>query len=240
MRFVNQTLEVKNMKNKFTITFVMILALMIFMTSVGEAAALGNRMLYFGTRGRDVKALQSMLASKGYFHVEPTGYYGPITERAVIEFQKNYNLRIDGFAGYETIKRLKSHYNLNISNSNDRLDVTAEEMDLLLRTVYSEARGESFEGQVAVASVVINRVLDERFPNTIKGVIFQPWAFTAVHDGQFWLDPDPSMRKAVEAALKGWDPSGGAVFYYNPAKVTSYWIYTRQVIGRIGRHFFAV
>lgn len=228
------------MKNKFTITFVMILALMIFMTSVGEAAALGNRMLYFGTRGRDVKALQSMLASKGYFHVEPTGYYGPITERAVIEFQKNYNLRIDGFAGYETIKRLKSHYNLNISNSNDRLDVTAEEMDLLLRTVYSEARGESFEGQVAVASVVINRVLDERFPNTIKGVIFQPWAFTAVHDGQFWLDPDPSMRKAVEAALKGWDPSGGAVFYYNPAKVTSYWIYTRQVIGRIGRHFFAV
>ncbi|PRX24191.1 N-acetylmuramoyl-L-alanine amidase [Orenia metallireducens] len=227
------------MKNKFTITFVMILALMIFMTSVGEAAALGNRMLYFGTRGRDVKALQNMLASKGYFHVEPTGYYGPITERAIIEFQKNYNLRIDGFAGYETIRKLKGNYNLNISNSNYRLNVTAEEMDLLLRTVYSEARGESFEGQVAVASVVINRVLDDRFPDTIKGVVFQPWAFTAVHDGQFWLDPDPSMRKAVEAALKGWDPTGGAVFYYNPAKVTSYWIYTRPIITRIGRHFFA-
>jgi len=230
------------MKNKFTIIFVMILALMIFMTSIGEAAALGNRMLYFGTRGRDVKALQSMLAGKGYFHVKPTGYYGPITERAVIEFQKNYKLRIDGFAGYETINKLKNKVKSNsiTNNSNYRLNVTAEEMDLLLRTVYSEARGESFEGQVAVASVVINRVLDDRFPDTIKGVVFQPWAFTAVHDGQFWLDPDPSMRKAVEAALKGWDPSGGAVFYYNPAKVTSYWIYTRQVIGRIGRHFFAV
>jgi N-acetylmuramoyl-L-alanine amidase len=227
------------MKNKFTITFVMILALMISVTSVGEATVLGNRMLYFGSRGRDVKALQSMLASKGYFDVEPTGYYGPITERAVIEFQKNYNLRIDGFAGYETINKLKNNHNLNVSNLNYRLNVTAEEMELLLRTVYSEARGESFKGQVAVASVVINRVLDNRFPNTIKGVIFQPWAFTAVHDGQFWLNPDPSMLKAVEAALKGWDPTGGAVFYYNPAKVTSYWIYTRPIITRIGRHFFA-
>ncbi|WP_018247756.1 cell wall hydrolase [Orenia marismortui] len=227
------------MKKKFTINFVIIMAVMILLTSVGEAAALGSRTLFFGSRGKDVELLQDVLADKGYFNANSTGYYGPITEKAVIEFQKKYSLRIDGFAGNQTINKLKKKYMSNTNNSNYRLNVSKEEMNLLLRTVYSEARGENFAGQVAVASVLINRVLDDRFPNTIKGVIFQPWAFTAVHDGQFWLEPDPKVLKAIEAALKGWDPSRGAVFYYNPAKVTSHWIYTRPIITRIGRHYFA-
>ncbi|MFO7819223.1 MAG: cell wall hydrolase [Halanaerobacter sp.] len=118
-------------------------------------------------------------------------------------------------------------------------NLSREELDLLTRAVYSEARGENLEGQVAVAAVILNRIEDHRFPSTAKGVIFQPWAFTAVHDGQFWLTPDDSARRAVELALKGWDPSAGATFYYNPAKVTSNWIYTRSIITRIGKHYFA-
>ena len=117
--------------------------------------------------------------------------------------------------------------------------LSREELNLLARAVYSEARGETLKGQVAVASVILNRIEDDRFPDTIKGVVFQPWAFTAVHDGQFWLTPDADARRAVELALKGWDPTIGATFYYNPAKVTSNWIYSRPIITRIGRHYFA-
>lgn len=114
-----------------------------------------------------------------------------------------------------------------------------KEMELLARAVYSEARGESFEGQVAVASVILNRLESEDFPNTISGVIFQPRAFTAVQDGQFWLEPGEEAFKAVEKALEGDDPSGGAFYYYNPVKATSSWIYSRTVIKRIGGHLFA-
>ncbi|MGM0369540.1 MAG: spore cortex-lytic enzyme [Bacillota bacterium] len=116
---------------------------------------------------------------------------------------------------------------------------SSKDLDLLTRAVYSEARGEKLKGKVAVAAVILNRVESSEFPDQISGVIFQPWAFTAVHDGQFWLTPEGESRKAVELALQGWDPSHGATFYYNPAKVTSNWIYTRQVINIIGKHYFA-
>ncbi len=127
------------------------------------------------------------------------------------------------------------------SNTSNRImNVTQKEMDLLARAVYSEARGEPFEGQVAVAAVIFNRVRHAEFPNTIEGVIFEPWAFTAVHDGQFWLTPNQTAYRAVEEALKGVDPSGGAIFYYNPVTATNQWIRTRQIIARIGRHVFAI
>lgn len=115
-----------------------------------------------------------------------------------------------------------------------------EEIDLLARAVYSEARGEQFQGQVAVAAVIINRTENQNFPDDIAGVIFEPQAFTAVSDGQFWLEPDESAYRAVEEALEGADPSEGALFYYNPATATSYWIFTRPTITRIGRHVFAM
>ncbi len=109
----------------------------------------------------------------------------------------------------------------------------------MARAVYSEARGEPYEGQVAVAAVIINRVQDSRWPNNVEGVIFEPWAFTAVHDGQFWLTPDSTAYSAVSDALKGWDPSYGATFYYNPVTATSSWIFTRTPITTIGKHLFA-
>lgn len=125
------------------------------------------------------------------------------------------------------------------STSNQLRSITPQEIELLARTVYSEARGESFQGQIAVAAVVLNRVRHPEFPNSISGVIYQPWAFTAVNDGQFWLTPNETARAAAREALAGSDPSGGAIFYYNPVTATNQWIRSRPVIARIGNHVFA-
>lgn len=126
-----------------------------------------------------------------------------------------------------------------VPKSNRNANITDEEMVLLARTVYSEARGEPFEGQVAVAAVVLNRVRHPEFPNSISGVIFEPWAFTAVNDGQFWLTPNESAYRAVREALAGSDPSQGAIYYYNPVTATNRWIRARSIITKIGRHVFA-
>lgn len=115
----------------------------------------------------------------------------------------------------------------------------AQDRYLLAKIIYAEARGESFEGQVAIGAVILNRVKDPRFPKTIAGVIFQPYAFTAVMDGQFYMEPDEEAFKAADAALSGWDPTGGALYYYNPAKVSSPWIWSRAIITQIGNHIFA-
>lgn len=116
---------------------------------------------------------------------------------------------------------------------------TRDDIMLLARLVYSEARGEPYTGQVAVAAVVLNRVKSQLFPNTISGVIFQPGAFTAVSDGQFWLTPNATAIRAAEEALAGWDPTGGALYYWNPARTTNYWIWSRPVIAVYGNHLFA-
>ncbi|GAB6138665.1 cell wall hydrolase [Halanaerobaculum tunisiense] len=111
---------------------------------------------------------------------------------------------------------------------------------LMARTISAEARGESLVGQVAVGAVILNRVRDPKFPNTASGVIYQPWAFTAVARGYIWShSPSERTIRATLAALRGWDPTYGCIYYYNPAKVTSRWIYSRQVVRRIGKHVFA-
>lgn len=109
---------------------------------------------------------------------------------------------------------------------------------LMANAVYGEARGEPYEGQVAVAAVILNRLKSPTFPNTVSGVIFEPRAFTAVADGQIWLTPDDTARRAVLDAINGWDPSGNALYYFNPETATSPWIWTRPQIKRIGKHIF--
>lgn len=116
---------------------------------------------------------------------------------------------------------------------------TKDDLYWLARAVYGEARGESYLGQVAVAAVILNRVQDKDFPDTVKGVIFEPLAFTAVADKQIYLEPNNTALKAARAALEGADPSGGALYYWNPAKATSKWIWSRPIIKTIGRHVFA-
>ncbi len=115
------------------------------------------------------------------------------------------------------------------------------DIQLLARCVNGEARGESYVGQVAVAAVILNRVKHPSFPNTLAGVIYQPGAFTAVSDGQINvpIDTSSTVYQACEDAMNGWDPSGGAIYYYNPEKTTNQWIYSRPVICRIGKHVFA-
>ncbi len=115
------------------------------------------------------------------------------------------------------------------------------DIQLLARCVNGEARGESYVGQVAVAAVILNRVKHPSFPNTLAGVIYQPGAFTAVSDGQINvpISTDSTVYQACEDAMNGWDPSGGAIYYYNPEKTTNKWIYSREVICRIGKHVFA-
>lgn len=128
----------------------------------------------------------------------------------------------------------------NINNS-DASGYTSNDVQLLARCVNGEARGEPYTGQVAVAAVILNRVKHPSFPNTMSGVIYQPGAFTATVDGQInvAIDPASTVYKACQDAMNGWDPSGGAIYYYNPAKTTNKWIWSRPIVTVIGRHNFA-
>ncbi|MCG0277344.1 MAG: LysM peptidoglycan-binding domain-containing protein [Thermanaeromonas sp.] len=128
----------------------------------------------------------------------------------------------------------------SLASRGGRISYTPEEFELLARLVYAEARGEPYAGQVAVAAVVLNRVRDGRFPNTIAGVIYEPYAFESVYNGQIWLQPNATAYQAAREALAGKDPSGGALFFWNPATATSPWVWTRKIITVIGNHVFAI
>ncbi|MEF2965147.1 spore cortex-lytic enzyme [Paenibacillus sp. M1] len=120
------------------------------------------------------------------------------------------------------------------------MGLSENDLKIMANAVYGESRGEPFEGQVAVAAVILNRVKSPSFPNTVSGVIFQPGAFTAVADGQIWLEPNENARKAVQQALNGWDPSGGCLYYFNPETATSKWIWSRPQVKTIGKHIFCM
>lgn len=175
-------------------------------------------------------AIQQRLKQLGYFNYEVTGYYGSITTAAVKKFQADYGLAQTGVVNSTTADYLG--INLGGQSSND--------LYLLAKCVYAEARGEPYVGKVAVAAVILNRVASPSFPNTIYGVVYQPWAFTAVYDGQITLEPDEVCYQAARDALNGWDPTYGSLYYYNPATATSKWIYSRPVSTQIGSHVFAV
>ncbi len=177
-------------------------------------------MMGTGSRGTEVEHMQSILEKLDYFHTTPTGYYGSITKEAVRDFQADFGLSADGVAGTNTLNMLSN-------------------LEMVAHVVHGESRGESYEGKVAVAAVIMNRVQSPSFPQSTYGVIFQQNAFTALNDGQYWLTPNSSAYRAAKDAYLGWDPSGGATYYYNPSGVTDKWIFTRDVIKRIGQHVYA-
>jgi len=183
-----------------------------------------------GSRGQEVINIQTRLKAWDYYHYTVDGIYGWRTAQAVKDFQRKHGLKVDGICGNETLKKI----GLSTSSSSSSSDYTT----LLAMVINGEARGESYEGQVAVGAVVLNRVKHPSFPNTIPGVIYQPGAFTAVADGQINKPIESSCFKAARDALNGWDPSGGAIYYYNPATATSSWIWSRPVIKQIGKHRF--
>ncbi len=200
-----------------------------------------------GSRGETVKTIQKKLKRWGYYSGSIDGIYGSQTVAAVKYFQRKNGLTADGIVGAKTLAALgMSQSALNGSSSGSSSSsggsgsYSNSDINLLARLVYGEARGESYTGQIAVAAVVLNRVKNSAFPNTISGVIYQPYAFTAVNDGQINLTPDQKAINAVKEAMNGYDPTYGALYYYNPATATSAWIFSRKTTVQIGRHVFAV
>lgn len=178
------------------------------------------------------KAVQSKLQDLGYYKGGIDGIIGTQTRSALRKFQADYGLQVDGIIGPQTLKALGITNAASYQNSND--------LYLLAKCIHAEARGEPYVGQVAVAAVILNRVASPEFPNTISGVIYQPWAFTATHDGQINLEPNSSAYNAARDAMNGWDPTYGCLYYYNPATATSKWIFSRQTVTQIGKHVFAI
>nr|WP_048827920.1 spore cortex-lytic enzyme [Bacillus sp. B-jedd] len=223
----------------------------ILMGSGGKAEAFSNQVIQYGAVGEDVIELQSRLKYIGFYSKKIDGVFGWSTYWALRNFQYEFGLPIDGLAGSTTKAKLvkATKYNKSAAApgkkpaakpqaSNVPNGFSQNDIKLMANAVYGEARGEPYMGQVAVAAVILNRFESSTFPNTISGVIFEPLAFTAVADGQIWLTPNDTARKAVLDAINGWDPTGNALYYFNPATATSKWIWSRPQIKRIGKHIF--
>lgn len=209
----------------------------------GKAEAKGQRDLGLGQVGGDVRQLQVDLSQKGYNLKPFDGLFGLRTQAAVIDLQKKNHLKPTGVVDSKTKAVLADSLARNSSepgaNGQKLGKYTHEDVVMLARAVNGEARGEPLEGKVAVAAVILNRTRSGQFPSTINGVIFEPGAFDAVDDGQIWLDPDQQSIKAAKMALAGENPVGNALFYWNPAKSTNKWIWSRPIKKQIGQHVFA-
>ena len=192
-----------------------------------------------GSSGAVVTQIQTKLKSWGYYTGTVDGIYGSGTERAVRAFQQKNGLTVDGKAGAQTLAAMGlSAGGGNSSNSGGSGGASSSQVDLLARLISAEARGEPYSGQVAVGAVVLNRIKHPSFPNTLPGVIYQSGAFTCITDGQFNQPVAESAYRAARDALNGVDPSGGAIYYFNPSTATSSWIWSRPLITVIGKHRF--
>ncbi|MBP5165745.1 MAG: spore cortex-lytic enzyme [Oscillospiraceae bacterium] len=213
-------------RRKLSIAIAFLFALNITLICVMQTQAVTYKQ---GSAGSVVTQIQKKLSQWGYYKYDIDGIYGSRTTAAVKNFQKANGLTVDGISGKQTLAAM------GISSG-----ATAEDnnVNLLARLISAEARGEPYTGQVAVGAVVLNRVEHPSFPNSISGVIYQSGAFSCVTDGQFYKPVADSAYRAARDAINGWDPSGGAIYYFNPDKSTSAWIWSRPLIVQIGRHKF--
>lgn len=186
-----------------------------------------------GSRGEEVRRIQQKLKNWGYYTGSVDGIYGSQTQSAVRKFQRDNGLTVDGIAGPKTL----SYLGISSGNSGNG-QYSSNDVYLLAKVIAAEARGESYVGQVAVGAVVLNRVSHSSFPDSIAGVVYQPGAFSCVNDSNWSVAPTAESQKAARDAINGWDPSGGAIYYYNPAKTSNQWIRSRPVIVTIGSHLF--
>lgn len=191
-----------------------------------------------GSTGSEVSTVQKKLKNWGYYTGAVDGIYGTQTRKAVQYFQRKNGLTADGIVGPATLKALG--ISGGSSSSSGTNGYSSADVYLLAKIIHAEARGESYTGKVAVGAVVLNRVKSPNFPNTISGVVYQPYAFTAVADGQINLSPNAEAKRAAQAAMNGWDPTYGSLYYYNPAIATSKWIFSRKTVTTIGKHVFAI
>ncbi len=194
----------------------------------------------YGSRGQEVRTIQTKLRRWGYYTGNVDGIYGSGTLAAVKKFQRKNGLAVDGIAGKRTLEAMGIFNSSSSSGGGGSSSgsTNSSDLNLLSRVVYGEARGEPYSGQVAVAAVVLNRVKSSSFPNSISGVVYQKGAFDAVTDGQINMSPNDTARKAAQDALNGWDPSYGAIYYFNPSTATNKWIWSRPLTVTIGKHRF--
>ncbi len=224
-------------KNKKKIFIVIIMG--IFIISIIAYIFLRNSeveaLSKYGSRGDEVTQIQTKLKRWGYYNGNIDGIYGSQTQEAVRYFQRKNGLTVDGIAGPKTLAAMGITSSSSGSTSSSS---NSSNVNLLARLIHGEARGEPYTGQVAVGAVVMNRVKSSSFPNSISGVIYQSGAFDAVSDGQINLTPDATAKKAAQDAINGWDPTYGAIYYFNPSTATNKWIWSRPMTVTIGRHRF--
>ena len=189
----------------------------------------------YGSRGSEVTQIQTKLKRWGYYSGSVDGIYGTQTVNAVKYFQRKNGLTADGIAGPATLKAMGIMTSSSSSSSSSSYN---SNLNLLARVIYGESRGEPYTGQVAVGAVVMNRIKSSSFPNTLSGVVYQSGAFDAVKDGQVNLTPNSTAIKAAQDAMNGWDPSYGAIYYFNPSTATNKWIWSRPMTVTIGKHRF--
>lgn len=223
------------MKKSFKIlNLIIILLSLIFINTVVSHNSVVQALSKYGSRGEEVKQIQTKLKNWGYYSGSVDGVYGSKTMTAVKKFQSKNGLTADGIAGKKTLEAM----GIFTSSKSSTTSVNSSNLNLISRFVHAEARGEPYTGQVAVAAVILNRVKSSKFPNTVSGVVYQSGAFTSVSDGQINLTPNESSKKAAQDAINGWDPSYGAVYYFNPSTATNKWIWSRPMTVTIGKHRF--
>lgn len=212
------------------------LVLSIFMVSAAGVQTAYAASYRQGSSGSAVSTIQDKLSRWGYYDGAVDGIYGSSTVAAVKRFQQANGLTADGVCGAATLKALGMEQEANSGGGNT--DKGDADFALLARVISAEARGEPYSGQVAVGAVILNRIEHPSFPNTISGVVFEPGAFSCMDDGQFDEPVADSAYQAARDALNGVDPTGGAIYYFNPVTATSKWIWSRPLITVIGKHRF--
>jgi len=219
-------------RKKLILALAVIFAVNIFIIALAQRAS--AELYKKGSGGSVVSEIQTRLKNWGYYNGDVDGVYGSQTEKAVRWFQQKNGLNVDGQVGDQTLAAL----GMSVSGESSGGSGGSGSLDLLARLISAEARGEPYEGQVAVGAVVLNRVEHPSFPNSIAEVIYQPGAFSCLDDGQFDEPVAESAYRAAQDAVNGWDPSYGAIYYFNPSTATSKWIWSRPLIVNIGKHRF--
>lgn len=220
-------------RKKLILALAVIFAVNIFIIALAQRAS--AELYKKGSSGAAVSEIQTRLKNWGYYNGDVDGVYGSQTEKAVRWFQQKNGLNVDGQVGDQTLAALGMPVSGAGSGGGGG---SSGSMDLLARLISAEARGEPYEGQVAVGAVVLNRVEHPSFPNSIAEVIYQPGAFSCLDDGQFDEPVAESAYRAAQDAMNGWDPTYGAIYYFNPVTATSKWIWSRPLIVNIGKHRF--
>ncbi len=222
--------KMRLLKNIISLCLCAVLCLLSFTVYNDKGGDISEPVLSsFGSRGEEVRQIQRKLSTLGFYTGSIDGVYGTGTKKAVTAFQKSCGIKADGIAGPTTLLYL----GLSSSSGYSSSDVW-----LLAKLIAAEARGETYRGQVAVGAVVLNRVSHASFPDSISGVIYQKGAFDCVRDSNWNVSPGDTAKRAAQEALNGWDPTGGAIYYYNPKTASNGWIRTRPVLTHIGNHTF--